>query len=139
MPVITKRKISPPAANIPQSNAKVPQLTVETTAPTANVSTHNEVSSHSPCYDCEYDIPIFYNPFAPIFNLLWVALLIILAGICAFIILQVIFYSLMGLILFILPKSQKCKKCGKIYNTREFKNNKCPNCGAEIEDEIKPH
>ena len=139
MPLITKRKINPPVTPVPQSSVSVPQLTVETTAPASQASTHTQVGTSSPCYECEYDIPLFYNPFAPLFHFLWVALLIILGIICAIVLIQLVFFSLMGLIMIIVPKYQKCKKCGKIFKYSRKNSDRCPYCGALIEEEIKPH
>lgn len=139
MPVITKRRIDPSAA-IPENTHSVPQLTIETTAPSTPVSTKTEVapSSENNCYN-EFDIPLFYNPFSPLFHLLWIVIAILVIGAALFTILNIMFFSFMGLILFILPKSQRCKKCGKIFNTERAKDNKCPYCGAIIENDIKPH
>ena len=138
MPVITKRKITPlPAAQTHINN--VPQLTVETTVPSIPTQTKTEVAPPcDTCYD-DFDIPMFYNPFSPLFHLIWVIIVIFLIGAALFAILNIVFFSFMGFILFILPKSQRCKNCGRIFNTRKIKDNKCPYCGAEIENEIKAH
>jgi hypothetical protein len=139
MPVITKRPINTTPSNVNPTN-NIPQITVESTAPSVPAQTKTEVAPRN-CDTCtnEFDIPLFYNPFSPLFHLLWVLIVISLIGIAFFTILNIVFFSFMGFILFILPKSQKCKKCGKIFNMRKVKDNKCPYCGAEIENDIKPH
>lgn len=139
MPVITKRRIDPSAA-IPEPVQSVPQLTVESNAPSVPAYTKTEVAPNpdSRSYN-EFDIPLFYNPFSPLFHMLWVIIVILLIGIALFTVLNIVFFSFMGLILFILPKSHKCKVCGKIFRTTKSNKDKCPYCGAIIENEIKPH
>ena len=137
MPVITKRKIDPSAA-IPENTNSVPQLTVETTAPATSVPAKTDVAQNNTHYN-EFDVPLFYNPFSPLFNLLWILIVIIVIGVALFTLLNIIFFSFMGLILFIIPKSYRCKNCGKIFRITKNNKDRCPYCGALIENEIKPH
>lgn len=136
MPVITKRQVNLPAQSDVRS---VPQLTVETTAPSAPVSTNTEVEQPVDSGCCECDIPLYYNPFLPLFNFLWILLLVILAAVVIIVLLNVTFFSFLGLTLLILPKYRRCKKCGKIFRCTKKNEDRCPYCGALIEDEIKPH
>ena len=140
MPVITKRQVHPvDVSDVTQTTPAVPQLTVETTAPSVPASTKTEVSQpvDSTCYEC--DIPLYYNPFLPLFNILWIILLIILAAVVIIILLNVTFFSLWGILLFVLPKYRRCKKCGKIYRCTKNNEDRCPYCGALTEEEIRPH
>ena len=142
MPLITKRPIrvnSAPDLN-PAPAGNVPQLTVETPAPQSPASTKTEVAPPQDDYCCsEFDVPLFYNPFAPLLQLLGLIILIVLVGAVLIIVLNAVFFGFMGLILFILPKKQKCSVCGKIYSFKDANNNRCPYCNALQEDEIKPH
>lgn len=142
MPIVTKRpiRVNPPADLSPAPAVNVPQLTVETTAPQVPASTKTEVAQSQDDLCCgEFDVPLFYNPFLPLLQLLWAIILVVLAGALIFILLNAVFFGFMGLILFILPKKQKCKACGKIYSFRNSNENRCPYCNTLQQDEIKPH
>ena len=139
MPVITKRQIHPQSSAPMPVNHSVPQLTVETSAASTPVSTKTEITPNTTnnVYYDDYDIPFYYNPFTSLFALLIPILLIIIAAIGIIIVLNLVFFAFMGLMLFILPKSQRCKKCGKIFRVRNANKDKCPYCGALIEEDIK--
>ncbi len=142
MPIVTKRpiRVNPPADLSPAPAVNVPQLTVETTAPQTPASTKTEAALPQNDYCCsELDVPLFYNPFIPLLQLFGLILLIVAVGAVLIIVLNAVFFGFMGLILFILPKKQKCKTCGKIYSFRNSNENRCPYCNTLQQDEIKPH
>ncbi len=122
-------------------NDNEPIITVENSAPSLPTSVVTETAPKDQnCYECDYNLPFYYyNPLSPLLNLLWLIILIIIIAIAIFILLNVLLGALMGIILFISPKSQRCKNCGKIFKYTKENKDRCPYCGAKIQDEIKPH
>lgn len=152
MPVIVKRArphnyemedFSAPAQTLPQSipDNPVSHSVIESSAPSVPQPAKTEIhTSPQPDYGCDCDVPLyFYNPLAPLFNLLWLIILVILISTAIIIAINVVLGSFMGIMLFLFPKSQRCKKCGKIYTYNKENKDQCPYCGAKIQDDIIPH
>lgn len=143
MPIIVKRAIHTNSSvqPIPPINTGVnfsPKVNVKSNIPSINKSELTQTTSVSPY--CEtYDVPVYYNSFLPVFNLLWVIIVLIIITLGIIILLNILFGSIIGFILLLLPKSQKCKKCGKIFRYKKEYNNRCPYCNSLISDEIIPH